>query len=120
MSTFNFNAPINGQVQAGDHTTMNVHESSVTAAPVAAQENQGQSEAVLRLAQRLVEVLAHDNPPLVEQAEAIRAEVERSGESGEAPDTGRIRRRLELISSGVAAGSGALALVEGIIHAVGG
>lgn len=127
MSSFHFNAPVSGQVQVGDHTTMNVNAPGVATGSVQQSSqhtvHQGdarQTEAVLALAQRLVDVLARDNPPLLPQAEAVHAELERSGHQGSAPDTGRIRQRLELIASGVTAGSGALALVEGIIHAIGG
>ncbi|MGW2642900.1 hypothetical protein [Streptomyces sp. NPDC001348] len=104
MSTYNFNAPVTGQVQMGDHNTMNVNQ---------------QAEAVLALSKRLVDELARVNSPLRSHAEEIRGELIRSDQEGSAPDTGRIRRRLELISAGVGAGSGLLALVQGIAQAVG-
>ncbi|WUH92833.1 hypothetical protein OG900_23815 [Streptomyces sp. NBC_00433] len=120
MSSFNFNAPVNGQIQVGDHTTMNVNAPSVSADSLQYGDARA-AEAVVALAQRLVDVLAQENPRLLPQAEAVRAELERGGQQGAAaPDTGRIRQRLDLITSGAAAGSGALALVEGIIHAIGG
>lgn len=120
MSSFHFNAPVNGPVQAGDHSTMNVNAPGVQADSVQYGDART-NEAVVALAQRLVDVLARDNPGLLPQAEAVRTELERSGQQGAAAaDTGRIRQRLDLIASGVAAGSGALALVEGIVHAIGG
>lgn len=110
MSNYHFNAPVTGQVQAGDHNTMNVNQ---------------QAEPALALAKRLVDELARVNSPLRPHAEEIRGELVRSDRQGAAPDTGRIRQRLELISAGVGAGSGLLALVQGIaqaigIHAIGG
>jgi hypothetical protein len=120
MSSFNFNAPVNGQVQVGDHTTMNVNAPGARADSHQLGDARA-AEAVVALAQRLVDVLARENPRLLQEAEAVRAELERGGRQGAAaPDTGRIRRSLELITSGAAAGSGALALIEGIVHAIGG
>ncbi|MFI0937515.1 hypothetical protein [Streptomyces sp. NPDC021020] len=120
MSSFHFNAPVNGPVQAGDHTTMNVNAPGVGADAFRSGDARA-VEAVVALAERLVDVLAREEPRLLPQAEAVRTELERGGQQGAAaPDTGRIRQRLDLITSGVAAGSGALALVEGIVHAMGG
>lgn len=120
MSSFNFHGPVNGPVQAGDHNTMNVNGPGASGDSPAASDARA-NEAVVALAQRLVDVLARENPGLLPQAEQVRAELERGGRQGaEAPDTGRIRQRLDLITSGTAAGSGALALVEGIVHAIGG
>ncbi|MBM9510671.1 hypothetical protein [Actinacidiphila acididurans] len=132
MSTFNFNGPI-GQAQAGDHNTMNVHQLAGPGNGSAAGWDAERTRAVLALAERLVEVVGREHPALRPHAEAVRAELvpttapegtsvgtPAGTAAGAGPDIGRIRQRLELIAAGVGTGTAALALIEGIVHAMGG
>jgi hypothetical protein len=81
--------------------------------------NQQTDPTAARLADQLVTLLAAEAPHLHPLAEAVRSELDPTP-TGSAPDTTRIRRWLDLITAGVGAGSGALALAERITHALGG
>ncbi|MFF6988720.1 hypothetical protein [Streptomyces sp. NPDC010273] len=105
MSTFNFNGGNITNSHIGDHGHV---------------ENHGTDSAtVLRIAEQLVDRLRGENPTLVPQAQVIQGELAQAGEQGRVADRGRIRTALETITIGVGAGTGGLALVEQLKHALG-
>ncbi|MGC9544724.1 hypothetical protein [Streptomyces sp. UG1] len=75
-------------------------------------------EAMLILAERLVESLSFENPALLPQGEIIRTELGHAAQDGLPANRGRIRFALEAIGTGVSAGSGSLALVQEIARAL--
>ncbi|WP_406120751.1 hypothetical protein [Streptomyces sp. NBC_00989] len=106
MSTFNFNGGGNiTNSHIGDHGHV--------------VNNGTDSATVLRLAEQLVDRMRGENPVLVPQAQVIQGELVQAGEEGRAANRGRIRAALETITIGVGAGSGGLALVEQLKHALG-
>ncbi|WP_405731293.1 hypothetical protein OG607_33215 [Streptomyces sp. NBC_01537] len=111
MDTFNFNAPVNGPIQAGGEG--NTQNNNIV------NNNYGgqQTAEALRLANELVRQLGATAPP---EVEAVQAELARADQQNTAADHVRIRAWLSTISQGAVAGSGTLALVEGIRQAVGG
>ncbi|GGP37609.1 hypothetical protein [Streptomyces abikoensis] len=106
MSTYNFHGSISGQSNFGDHGRIEVHH--------------GQSPAeALRLAGELVRRLRAESPGLAEPADLVRGELARADAEGRSVDRGRVRQWLELITTGVAAGSGSLALAQDLGRALG-
>ncbi|WP_406453016.1 hypothetical protein OH768_12420 [Streptomyces sp. NBC_01622] len=106
MSTYNFNGNISGPSNFGDNGRIEI--------------NNGTDAAdVVRLAAQLVDRLRGEHPTLVSQAQVIQGELVQAGEEGRAANRGRIRAALETITIGVGAGSGGLALVEQLKHALG-
>jgi len=106
MSTYNFNGNISGPSNFGDNGRIEIN-------------NGTDADGVLRIAEQLVDRMRGENPNLARQAEVIQGELVRAGEEGRAADRGRIRTALETITIGVGAGSGGLALVEQLKHALG-
>lgn len=120
MSTFNFSGQINGQVQAGDSNVMQVSQTSSGAGATQSTGGQETALSALQLASMLVDLVRVEAPGVQTQAETVRGELARAEEEGVDPNRGRIRRLLDTITAGVGAGSGALALVQGIGQAIGG
>ncbi|MFJ7077334.1 hypothetical protein [Streptomyces sp. NPDC098781] len=75
-------------------------------------DNGADPAAVLRHAERLVELLGIENPALVPKGEIVRDELRHAALDGLPANRGRIRFALEAIRTGVPAGSGSLALVQ--------
>ncbi|MEV0481126.1 hypothetical protein AB0I69_11040 [Streptomyces sp. NPDC050508] len=106
MSTFNFNG--------GNITNSHIGDNGRV------ENNYGTDPAaVLGLAEQLVDRMRGENPALVPQAQVIQGELVQAGEEGRAANRGRIRAALETITIGVGAGSGGIALVEQLKHALG-
>ncbi|MGW2821001.1 hypothetical protein ACWC24_08340 [Streptomyces sp. NPDC001443] len=106
MNSFNFNGPIQGPSQFGDHNTQrNTLHGGFQAA------------TALQLADSLVRELGPSTPP---EAQAVRDELARAEQTGERADRGRVRAWLDTLALGLGTGSSALALVEQIRQAVGG
>ncbi|MFJ8629437.1 hypothetical protein [Streptomyces sp. NPDC093568] len=82
-------------------------------------ENGADPAAVLRLAERLVELLGIEAPALVPKGVVVRDELHHAIHDGLPANRGRIRFALEAIRIGVAAGSGSLALVQRIDRVLG-
>ncbi|MER7921883.1 hypothetical protein ABTY96_01910 [Streptomyces sp. NPDC096057] len=106
MSTFNFNGGGNiHNSHIGDHGHV--------------VNNGTDSATVLALADRLVDRMRGEYPTLVPQAQVIQGELVQAGEEGRAVNRGRVRAALETITIGVGAGTGGLALIEQLKHALG-
>jgi hypothetical protein len=82
-------------------------------------DNGADPAAVLRLAERLVELLGIEKPALVPKGEVVRDELSQAAHDGLPANRGRIRFALEAIRIGVAAGTGSLALVQRIDRVLG-
>jgi hypothetical protein len=106
MATYNFNGGISGPANFGDNGRIEI--------------TYGQSPAeASRLAAELVARLRADDSDRAGHAEEVQGELAAAGREGRPVDRGRIRRALETLSTGLAAGSAALALVQGLGHALG-
>lgn len=105
MSTYNIRN-INGPANLGDHGRIEIN-------------NGADPDALVRLAERLVERLHIENPNLVPQGEIIQGELIDAQQDGQPANRGRIRSALETIGIGVAAGSGSLALAQEISRVLG-
>lgn len=105
MSTYNI-GNVNGPANIGDNGRIEINHHGMD------------PEAVLRLAERLVERLAAEHPALVPHARIIQGELA-ADQDGRPANRGRIRSALETIGIGVAAGSGSLALAQEIARVLG-
>ncbi|SEE68225.1 hypothetical protein SAMN05216489_07773 [Streptomyces sp. 3213] len=105
MSTFNFNGGNITGSHIGDHGHV--------------VNNGTDSATVLSLAEQLVDRMRGEYPTLVPQAQVIQGELVQAGEEGRAVHRGRVRAALETITIGVGAGTGGLALIEQLKHALG-
>ncbi|MFJ3986869.1 hypothetical protein [Streptomyces fungicidicus] len=92
MSTYNFNGPVSGQNNFGDHN---------------------QNLLVGNL-DELVARVREEQPDRVAEAELIRAEVARAAAEDRPVDGGRIRDWLAALREGADAGSGVLALITSL------
>ncbi|MFK4150965.1 hypothetical protein ACI2LV_03110 [Streptomyces fungicidicus] len=92
MSTYNFNGPVSGQNNFGDHN---------------------QNLLVGNL-DELVARVREEQPDRVAEAELIRAEVARAAAEDRPVDGGRIQGCLATLREGADAGSGVLALITSL------
>ncbi|MFF4405981.1 hypothetical protein ACFY2W_34655 [Streptomyces sp. NPDC001262] len=106
MSTYNFSGNISGPSNFGDNGRIEIHHSQSPA-------------ETLRLAGELVRLLRVEHPELAESAGLVQGELVRADEERRPVDRGRVRTWLELITTGTAAGSGSLALVQELGRALG-
>lgn len=104
MGTYHFHGDVNGPGNYGDHGVINIGREEDAAA------------RVLPLAAELARWLTEQGaaPERIDAARTLRGELERAGEEQRAPEPGLVRRSLETITLGLAAGSGGLALVQQI------
>ncbi|WP_399088148.1 hypothetical protein ACGH2B_12840 [Streptomyces sp. BBFR2] len=79
----------------------------------------GPKQIPLEQATELVRMVLDEAPPLLAYATVVHSELRRAQEEGTSPDRGRIGTALTNITAGLAAGSSALALAEGIRSALG-
>ncbi|MFJ9815621.1 hypothetical protein ACIRU3_10160 [Streptomyces sp. NPDC101151] len=107
MSTYNFHGNVNGPSNMGDHGRIEINH------------YEPPPEAVVRLAEGLIEALRAEYPVLVGHGEVIRGALMESVGDGGPPNRGRIRSALETISIGAAAGTGSLAFTQQLMHVMG-
>ncbi|MGW0627856.1 hypothetical protein [Streptomyces sp. NPDC002758] len=106
MSMYDFHGDVDGLGDFSDHGPVETHKGAGAA-------------AVLRLAEQLVERLRSEAPALIGYGEIIRDELTQAAPDGRGANKGRIRSSLDTIGIGVTAGTGSLALVQELTHALG-
>ncbi|MFB7279177.1 hypothetical protein ACFCZV_18865 [Streptomyces hydrogenans] len=110
MNTFNFNGPVSGNAFGNDNTVTNHYHRA------------GEPAGARELAEQLVTLLRElpADTAAVTRAQAVRDELAAAEEEGRPADEGRVRTALAAVEPYVTAGSGGMALLQGILAFFGG
>ncbi|WP_327303771.1 hypothetical protein OG730_09190 [Streptomyces sp. NBC_01298] len=112
MGTYHFHGNIEGPGVYGDHGVINIGR----------QEGEPEAARALRLAAELAQRLRTEGAAQerIDAAADLTGELERAGQEQRPPEPGRVRRCLETVTLGLAAGSATLALAQELGRLLGG